>query len=63
MYDLIITWHIFQDHEVNEVLKATNISMDVVLDILKMYNCSPSLHIKISKSYPTSELCEKYKED
>lgn len=49
MYDLIITWHTFQDHEVNEVLRATGITMDAVVEILKLYTCSPSLHIKIYK--------------
>lgn len=49
MYDLTITWHTFQDHEVNEVLRATGITMDAVVEILKLYTCSPSLHITIQK--------------
>lgn len=53
MYDLIITWHTFQDHEENEVLRATGITMDAVVEILKLYKCSPSLHIKIYKIITT----------
>ena len=49
MYDLIITWYTFQNHEENEVLRATGITMDAVVEILKLYTCSPSLHIKIYK--------------
>lgn len=65
MYDLIITWHTFQDHEVNEVLRAIGITMDAVVEILKLYTCSPSLHIKITKVielHPTPEQREKIKE-
>ena len=47
MYDLIITWHTFQDHDNEEVLRASGITMDAVVEILKLYTCSPSLHIKI----------------
>ena len=65
MYDLIITWHTFQDKEENEVLRATGITMDAVVEILKLYTCSPSLHIKIIKVIelnPTPEQVEKIKE-
>lgn len=47
MYDLIITWHTFQDHEVNEVMRAECITIDAAVEILKLYQCSPSLHISI----------------
>ncbi len=46
MYDLIITWHTFQDKEENEVMRATGITMDAVVEILKLYTCSPSLQWK-----------------
>ena len=59
MYDLIITWHTFQDKEENEVMRATGITMDAVVEILKLYTCSPSLHIKIIK---VIELKEAYNE-
>ena len=65
MYDLIITWHTFQDKEENEVLRATGITMDAVVEILKLYQCSPSLHIKILKVielHPTPEQVDKIKE-
>ncbi len=66
MYELIITWHTFQNHdEENEVLRASGITMDAVIEILKMYQCSPSLHIKIREIIilnPTPEQADKIKE-
>ena len=57
MYDLLITWHDFCDQNVKEILRATGITLDAAIEILKMYQCSPSLHISIY------ECCELYKED
>ena len=65
MYDLIITWHEFCNKEENEILRATYITLDAVVEIVKQYNCNPSLHIKIFKVielHPTPEQVDKIKE-
>ena len=65
MYELIITWHTFPNKEVEEVLRATGITLDAAVEILKMYQCNPSLHIKIIKmielNNPTPEQLKKIK--
>lgn len=62
MYDLIITWHDFCEQNVKEVLRATGITLDAAIEILKMYHCTPSLEIKLLKIielHPTPEQVEK----
>ena len=64
MYDLIITWHDFCDQNVKDVLRASGITLDAAVEILKMYQCTPSLHIKLIKIIelnPTPEQVEKFK--
>ena len=65
MYDLIITWHDFCEQNVKEVFRATGISLDTAIEILKMYHLTPSLEIKLLKIielHPTPEHVEKIKE-
>ena len=65
MYDLIIIWHDFCEQNVKDVFRATGISLDAAIEILKMYNLTPDLEIKLLKMielHPTPEHVEKIKE-